>query len=50
MKTQNSSLSDPLPSLQDLLKRWVGAKSSWLKYLASFINTTTCITCILSIL
>ena len=50
MKNQISSLSDPLPSLHDPLKHWFGARSSWLKYLANFINTTTRITCMVPIL
>ena len=33
MKNQISALSDPSPSLDDLLKNWFGVGGSWLKYL-----------------
>ena len=33
MKNQIFALSDPLPSLDDLLEKWFGVGSSWLKHL-----------------
>ena len=33
MKNQISTFNDPLPSLGDLLERWFGSESSWLKSL-----------------
>ena len=38
MKKQNSALSDPFPSLGDLLKNWFGVEGSWLK--CSTFNST----------
>ena len=47
MKKQNSALSDPFPSLDDLLKNWFGVGGSWLKCSTfnstNVINYTICI-------